>query len=123
VLLTVARALPDDPSLKGAMALNVSSPSSDVGMMFRYFAVANSAHRSNWEQWKGRQVRGGDQDARGSDRRRPRFRSTSPLRTSGCRQSAVAFIVHDLNRERSAKRQGFRLAAILVVDLTLVSLR
>src|SRR5260221_3134688 len=53
VLLTVGRAMPNDPSLKGALALNVSSPSSDVGMMFRYFAAANSSPTgSNWEQWK-----------------------------------------------------------------------
>src|SRR4030095_16504505 len=53
VLLNAARAVPDDPSLKGAMALNVSSPSSDVGMMFRYFAFANSSPTgSNVEQWK-----------------------------------------------------------------------
>src|SRR5205814_4182701 len=34
VLLNVARSVPDGPTLNGAMALNVSSPSSDVGMMF-----------------------------------------------------------------------------------------
>ena len=52
-VLDASRAVPDDPSLKGAMALNVSSPSSDVGMMFRYFAAANfSPTGSNFEQWK-----------------------------------------------------------------------
>ena len=41
VLLNASRAVPDSPTLNGALAINVSSPSSDVGMMFRYFAAAN----------------------------------------------------------------------------------
>jgi ABC-type transport system substrate-binding protein len=41
VLLTAVRATPDSPTLHGAMALNVSSPSSDVGIMARYFSSAN----------------------------------------------------------------------------------
>ncbi len=53
VLLNASRATPDAPALNGAMALNVSSPSSDVGMMFRYFAAANSSPTgSNFQQWK-----------------------------------------------------------------------
>src|ERR1700749_5104691 len=38
LLLTAARATPDSPSLKGAMTLNISSPSSDVGVMALYFS-------------------------------------------------------------------------------------
>ena len=38
VLLNAGRAQPDSPSLQGSMALNVSSPSSDAGVMARYFA-------------------------------------------------------------------------------------
>ena len=35
------------------MALNISSPSSDVGVMARYFAAANfSPNGFNFEQWK-----------------------------------------------------------------------
>ncbi|TDM98890.1 4-phytase, partial [Lactobacillus crispatus] len=53
VLLTAARATPDSPSLQGAMALNVSSPSSDVGIMARYFSSANFSPKGfNFEQWK-----------------------------------------------------------------------
>src|SRR5213075_843406 len=40
VLLNAVRQTPDAPALKGAMALNVSSPSSDVGIMARYFSSA-----------------------------------------------------------------------------------
>jgi len=53
VLLNSARATPDSPSLQGAMALNVSSPSSDVGVMARYFSSANFPPNGfNFEQWK-----------------------------------------------------------------------
>src|SRR6202035_2505209 len=53
VLLTAARATPDSPSLQGAMALNISSPSSDAGVMARYFSSANfSPNGFNFEQWK-----------------------------------------------------------------------
>src|SRR5258706_1537267 len=53
VLLTAAAATPDSPSLQGAMALNISSPSSDVGVMARYFSSANfSPNGFNFEQWK-----------------------------------------------------------------------
>src|SRR6202035_776734 len=53
VLLNAARATPDSPSLQGAMALNISSPSSDAGVMARYFAAANwSPNGFNFEQWK-----------------------------------------------------------------------
>src|ERR1700737_5528944 len=53
VLLNAARAAPDSPSLHGTMALNVSSLSSDVGVMARYFSSANFAPNGfNFEQWK-----------------------------------------------------------------------
>jgi ABC-type transport system substrate-binding protein len=53
VLLTAARATPDSPSLHGSMALNISSPSSDAGVMARYFSSANfSPNGFNFEQWK-----------------------------------------------------------------------
>ena len=52
-LLTAARMAPDNPGLHGAMAINVSSPSSDVGVMARYFSSANFAPNGfNFEQWK-----------------------------------------------------------------------
>src|SRR4029453_4102044 len=53
ILLNSARMTPDAPQLRGAHALNVSSPSSDVGVMFRYFSSANfSPNGFNFEQWK-----------------------------------------------------------------------
>src|SRR5689334_18400493 len=41
VLLTNARATPDAPALQGSMGLNISSPSSDAGIMARYFSSAS----------------------------------------------------------------------------------
>ena len=53
ILLNSARMTPDAPQLRGAHALNVSSPSSDVGVMARYFSSANfSPNGFNFEQWK-----------------------------------------------------------------------
>ena len=84
VLLNAARAVPDDPSLKGAMALNVSSPSSDVGMMFRYFAFANASPMgSNWEQWKDDKFEDVDEDVVRGDRRGHHPEAFRRWRTSG----------------------------------------
>jgi peptide/nickel transport system substrate-binding protein len=125
VLLTVARAVPDDPSLKGAMALNVSSPSSDVGMMFRYFAVANSSPTgSNWEQWK-------------DDKFEEAMKMLSEATDGATIQKYFAmaherlvdnppwlYIVHDLNPRAFSKNvQGFVSPQSWFVDLTLVSMK
>jgi ABC-type transport system substrate-binding protein len=125
VLLTVARAVPDDPTLKGAMALNVSSPSSDVGMMFRYFAVANSSPTgSNWEQWK-------------DDKFEEAMKMLSEATDEATIQKYFAmaherlvdnppwlYIVHDLKPRAFSKNvQGFVSPQSWFVDLTLVSLR
>jgi peptide/nickel transport system substrate-binding protein len=125
VLLNAARAVPDDPSLKGAMALNVSSPSSDVGMMFRYFAVANSSPMgSNWEQWK---------DDKFEDSMKTLSEATDEATIH--KYFAMAherlvdnppwlFIVHDLNpRAFSKKVKGFVSPQSWFVDLTLVDLQ
>ena len=116
VLLNAGRAVPDSPSLKGAMALNVSSPSSDVGMMFRYFAAANSSPTgSNFEQWKDdkfetalKTLSEATDDATDPELLREGARAAG-------RQPALA-----LHRARpqparvEPERQGVRLAAIMV---------
>src|SRR5438477_10478636 len=43
VLLNAARMTPDAPGVHGTMALNGSSPSSDVSVMARYFLAGNMA--------------------------------------------------------------------------------
>jgi ABC-type transport system substrate-binding protein len=125
VLLNAARAVPDSPSLNGSMALNVSSPSSDVGMMFRYFAAANfSPTGSNWEQWK-------------DDKFEEALKTLSEATDDATilKYFRVAherlvdnppwlYIVHDLNpRAMSKNVQGFVSPQSWFVDLTLVSLK
>ena len=125
VLLNAARAVPEDPSLKGAMALNVSSPSSDVGMMFRYFAFANSSPTgSNWQQWK-------------DDKFEDVMKTLSEATDEATIQKHFAmaherlvdnppwlFIVHDLKpRAMSSKVKGFVSPQSWFVDLTLVDLQ
>jgi ABC-type transport system substrate-binding protein len=125
VLLNVGRAVPDDPSLKGAMALNVSSPSSDVGMMYRYFAAANFApNGSNFEQWK-------------DDKFEEALKALSEATDEATIQKYYAiaherlvdnppwlYIVHDLNpRAFSKKVKGFVSPQSWFVDLTLVDLQ
>jgi len=43
VLLTAARLDPDNPALHGAMALNFSSPTTDIAAMARLFLRVNAS--------------------------------------------------------------------------------
>ena len=125
VLLTAARATPDSPSLQGAMALNVSSPSSDVGVMARYFSSANFAPNGfNFEQWK---------DEEFDDALKTIAEGSDPKAISAAYRKAHErlvdnppwlFIVHDLNpRAMSKNVQGFVSAQSWFLDMTLVSVR
>jgi peptide/nickel transport system substrate-binding protein len=117
------RAAPDSPSLHGAMALNVSSPSSDVGLMARFFSSASfSPHGFNFEQWKDDTF----------DAALTRLaQSTDPATIEASYRAAHErlvdnppwlFIVHDLNPRAMSKRvQGFVSAKSWFLDLTLIS--
>jgi peptide/nickel transport system substrate-binding protein len=108
VLLNAARATPDSTSLQGAMALNISSPSSDAGVMARYFSSANfSPNGFNFEQWKDDEFEGALQTA---------AEATDPKIISAAYRKAHErlvdnprlYIVHDLNpRAMSPKVKGF----------------
>jgi peptide/nickel transport system substrate-binding protein len=125
LLLTAVRQTPDAPALHGAMALNVSSPSSDVGIMARYFSSANFAPNGfNFEQWKD--------DA--FDAALARLsESTDAAEISAAMRTAHerlvdnppwVYIVHDLNpRAMSKNVQGFVSAQSWFADLTLVSMK
>jgi peptide/nickel transport system substrate-binding protein len=124
VLLTAVRATPDSPTLHGAMALNVSSPSSDVGIMARYFSSANfSPNGFNFEQWKDDKF-----DAALTTLSAASDAATidASYRTANERlvdNPPWLFIVHDLNPRAMTKRvQGFVSAQSWFLDLTLVSL-
>jgi peptide/nickel transport system substrate-binding protein len=125
VLLNAARATPDAPSLKGAMALNISSPSSDVGVMARYFAAANwSPNGFNFEQWKDDQFEDALKTiAEASD---PKVISAAYARAHErlVDNPPWLYIVHDLNpRAMSPKVKGFISPQSWFVDLSLVSLQ
>ena len=126
VLLNAARATPDSPSLHGAMALNVSSPSSDVGVMARYFASANfSPNGFNFEQWKDDEFDAALTTlAEATDPDVDRERAYKQAHERLVDNPPWLFIVHDLNpRAMSKKVKGFVSAQSWFVDLTLVSVQ
>jgi ABC-type transport system substrate-binding protein len=125
VLLTAARLTPDNPNLKGAMGLNISSPSSDVGIMARYFAAANfSPNGFNFEQWK---------DDVFEDALKTLAESTDPKVIAEATRKAHErlvdnppwlYIVHDLNpRAMSKNVKGFVSPQSWFLDMTLVSMQ
>jgi peptide/nickel transport system substrate-binding protein len=125
VLLNAVRATPDSPTLHGAAALNVSSPSSDVGIMARYFSSANfSPNGFNFEQWK---------DDKFDAALTKLAESTDPATIDASYRAAHErlvdnppwlYIVHDLNpRAMSKAVKGFVSAQSWFLDMTLVSLR
>ena len=125
VLLTAARATPDSPNLQGAMGLNVSSPSSDVGVMARYFSSANFAPNGfNFEQWKDDLF---DQALKSIEVETDPKVITAAYREAHERlvdNPPWLFIVHDLNpRAMSPKIKGFVSPQSWFVDLTLVGIQ
>ena len=125
LLLNAARATPDSANLKGAMALNVSSPSSDVGVMARYFSSANFPPNGfNFEQWK---------DDEFDTALTTLAEASDPTVISGALRKAHErlvdnppwlYIVHDLNpRAMSPRVKGFVSPQSWFVDLTLVSMQ
>jgi peptide/nickel transport system substrate-binding protein len=125
VLLNAVRQVPDSPALHGAMALNVSSPSSDVGMMARYFSSANfSPNGFNFEQWKDEQF---DTALATLSEATDAATIDASLRIAHARlvdNPPWLYIVHDLNpRAMSKNVQGFVSPQSWFADLTLVSIR
>jgi peptide/nickel transport system substrate-binding protein len=125
VLLTTARSTPDSLNLRNAMALNVSSPSSDVGVMARYFSSANFAPNGfNFEQWKDDAF-----DASLKTLAEATDRQTIADAYRAAHERLVdnppwLYIVHDLNpRAMSTKVKGFVSPQSWFVDLTLVSMQ
>ena len=115
-LLNVLRSTPDAPQLNGAMALNVSSPSSDAGAMFRYFAKVNfTPNGFNFEQWVDDQFEEVVRQARRVDRRGGDPEVLRRRAPAAGRQSAVA-----LHRARpqpprlQQEGEGVRVAAVVV---------
>lgn len=124
VLLNAARQPPNSPALHGSMALNISSPSSDVGVMARYFSSANfSPHGFNFEQWNDETFEAALtrlSEASDPAEVNAAFRTTHERLVDN---PHWLFIVHDLNpRAMSKKVHGFVPPQSWFVDLTRVSL-
>jgi ABC-type transport system substrate-binding protein len=125
LLFSQGRLTPDSPALKGALALNISSPSADTGTMARYFAAANfSPNGFNFAQWKDDQF---------EIALKTLADATDPKVIADATRKAHArlvdnppwlYIVHDLNpRAMSPKVKGFVSPQSWFVDLTLVSMQ
>jgi peptide/nickel transport system substrate-binding protein len=125
VLLNAARLTPDNPGLHGAMALNVSSPTTDIGVMTRYFAAANVAPvGNNFGQWKDDKFEAlVDTLSNTTD---PAIIQTS-YRAANERlvdNPPWLYVVHDLNPRAFSKRvHGFVAAQSWFTDLTLVGMQ
>jgi len=124
-LLNVLRSTPDAPGLNGAMALNVSSPSSDAGAMYRYFAKVNfTPNGFNFEQWVDDQweeafaklADATDAESAGTYYAKAHERLVD--------NPPWLYIVHDLNpRAFSKKVKGFVSPQSWFVDMTIVDLQ
>ena len=124
-LLTVLRSTPDAPQLNGAMALNVSSPSSDAGAMYRYFAKVNfTPNGFNFEQWVDDQW----------EEAFAKLADATDLETMAHHYAKAherlvdnppwLYIVHDLNpRAFNKKVKGFVSPQSWFVDMTIVDLQ
>jgi peptide/nickel transport system substrate-binding protein len=125
VLMSAARLEPDNAGLHGAMAVNVSSPSTDIGMMARYFAAANfSPAGSNFMHWRDDKFEVAmESGANATDAatQQDSFRAAHERLVD---DPPWLYIVHDLNpRAMNKKVQGFVSAQSWLIDLTLISLR
>lgn len=124
VVLTSSRQPPDSPALQGAVALNVSSPSSDIGVMARYFAAASfSPAGFNWEHWHDDEFEAAlkqlseasDPEAIQQSARRAHERMVD--------SAPWLYIVHDLNPRAMSKRvKGFVPVQSWFLDLTKISM-
>ncbi|MEI6204862.1 MAG: ABC transporter substrate-binding protein, partial [Enhydrobacter sp.] len=125
VLLNASRAAPDAAMLNGAMGLNVSSPSSDAGAMYRYFAAANfSPAGSNFEQWKDDKFEDAFAKLAAATDQATYDKYYAEAHERLVDNPPWLFIVHDLNpRAFSKKVTGFVSAQSWFVDLTLVDLK
>jgi peptide/nickel transport system substrate-binding protein len=118
------RSAPDSPALHGAMAINGSSPSSDVSQMARYFTEAFfTPNGFNFPHWKDEKFDTAlKQIAESSD---PKVIETA-YRAAHERlvdNPPWLYIVHDLNpRAMNKKVHGFVSAQSWFTDLTLVSM-
>ena len=123
VLLNSSRALPDAPSLQGAMALNVSSPSSDAAVMARYFAGDRFPPVGfNFPNWKDDAFNAALKALAETTDAKVIDAQTTIAHERLVDDAPWLFVVHDLNpRGMSKKIHGFVSPQSWFVDLTRVS--
>ena len=124
-LIVAERLTPDNPNLHGSVAVNASSPSSDVGMAVRYFAAQFWAPNGfNWGDWKDDAFEAAlthlenatDQAVIDADYRKMQEQLVD--------DPPWLYVVHDLNpRAFSPKLSGYVAAQSWFNDLTLISIK
>jgi peptide/nickel transport system substrate-binding protein len=126
VLSSSARLAPDNPGLHGALAVNPSSATTDIGLMARYFAAANATPAgNNFEHWKDDKFETALETASNA--------SASDIATIHASYRSAherlvdnppwLYVVHDLNpRAMNKKVHGFVAAQSWLVDLSLISM-
>jgi peptide/nickel transport system substrate-binding protein len=125
LLFNAIRLAPDNPGLHGAMALNFSSPSSDVSQLARYFAMEYfSPNGFNFAHWTDDKFVSAMSTLAGSTDAATITASYRAAHERLVDNPPWLFIVHDLNpRAMSPKVQGFVSAQSWFQDLTLVSMK
>jgi peptide/nickel transport system substrate-binding protein len=125
VLLTASRLPPDSPTLQGSVALNVSSPSSDLGIIARYFDAASfSPAGFNWEHWTDPQFQKALDDASSATDPAVVAEDLKKAHERLVDNPPWLYIVHDLNPRAMSKRvHGFVPVQSWFVDLTAISLQ
>ncbi|WP_083269272.1 ABC transporter substrate-binding protein [Bosea vaviloviae] len=125
VLLNNMRALPDAPALNGSLSLNISSPSSDVAVMARYFAAAGAPPNGfNFAQWKDDVFEAAFAKLAATNDPKVVAEQTAIAHERLVDNPPWLYIVHDLNpRAMSGKVKGFVSPQSWFVDLTLVSMQ
>jgi peptide/nickel transport system substrate-binding protein len=125
VLFSSGRLEPDNSGLQGAMALNISSPSIDLGMMARYFGAANfSPTGSNFMQWKDDKFEAALETAAQATNNATIQASFRTAHERLVDNPPWLYIVHDLNpRAVNKKVHGLVSAQSWFIDLSLISMK
>jgi peptide/nickel transport system substrate-binding protein len=125
VLLNSMRAQPDQPSLGGSLALNISGPSTDPSVMARYFGAASAPPNGfNFPQWKDAAFEAALARLAAASDPRVIQEQTALAHERLVDDPPWLYVVHDLNPRAMSKRvQGFVSPQSWFVDLTRISMQ
>ena len=124
-LIVAERLTPDNPGLHGSVAINASSPSSDIGIAVRYFAASFWAPNGfNWGDYKDDVFESSLADLEGSTDAGKITADYRRMNEQLVDDPPWLYVVHDLNpRAFSPKVEGYVPAQSWFYDLTLVSIK